>query len=75
MRAAERGIWKSAEMRRRLAAEGLEISAGKMSSWWAGSPPTIRLEELDVICVVLECSPSDLMVPEPEKVAARRPQN
>ena len=74
MRAAERGIWKSAEMRRRLAAEGLEISAGKMSSWWAGSPPTIRLEELDVICVVLECSPSDLMVPEPEKVAARRPQ-
>lgn len=75
MRAAERGIWKSAEMRRRLAAEGLEISAGKMSSWWAGTPPTIRLDELDVICVVLECTPSDLMVPESEKVAARRPQN
>lgn len=74
MRAAERGIWKSAEMRRRLAAEGLEISAGKMSSWWAGTPPTIRLDELDVICVVLDCAPSDLMVPEPEKVAARRPQ-
>lgn len=74
MRAAERGIWKSAEMRRRLAAEGLEISAGKMSSWWAGTPPTIRLDELDVICVVLDCTPSDLMVPEPEKVAARRPQ-
>lgn len=74
MRAAERGIWKSAEMRRRLAAEGLEISAGKMSSWWAGTPPTIRLDELDVICSVLDCTPSDLMVPEPEKVAARRPQ-
>lgn len=73
MRAAERGIWKSAEMRRRLAAEGLEISAGKMSSWWAGTPPTIRLDELDVICVVLDCTPSDLMVPEPERVAARRP--
>ena len=72
MRAAERGIWKSAEMRRRLAAEGLEISAGKMSSWWAGTPPTIRLDELDVICVVLECTPSDLMVPEPEKVAELR---
>ncbi|WP_285132574.1 helix-turn-helix domain-containing protein [Propionibacterium freudenreichii] len=74
MRAAERGIWKSAEMRRRLAAEGLEISAGKMSSWWAGTPPTIRLDELDVICSVLDCTPSGLMVPEPEKVAARRPQ-
>ena len=71
MRAAERGIWKSAEMRRRLAAPDLEISAGKMSSWWAGTPPTIRLDELDVICVVLDCSPSDLLVPEPEKVAAR----
>lgn len=74
MRAAERGIWKSAEMRRRLAAAGLEISAGKMSGWWAGTPPTIRLEELDVICSILECTPSDLMTPEPEKVAARRPR-
>ncbi len=74
MIAAERGIWKSAEVRRRLAAEGLEISAGKMSSWWAGTPPTIRLDELDVICVILDCTPSDLMTPEPGKVAARRPQ-
>ena len=60
-------------------AETVTILDGKQwlgtGRWWAGSPPTIRLEELDVICVVLECSPSDLMVPEPEKVAARRPQN
>ena len=32
MKAAERGIWKSTEMRRRLADAGLEISAGKMSA-------------------------------------------
>ena len=74
MRAAERGIWKSAELRRMLADAGLEISAGKMSGWWAGTPPTIRLDELDVLCALLECSPSDLMTPEPGKVAARRPQ-
>ena len=74
MRAAERGIWKSAEMRRRLAAAGLEISAGKMSGWWAGTPATIRLEELDVLCSILDCAPSDLMTPEPQKVAARRPR-
>ena len=43
LRAAERGIWKSAELRRMLADAGLEISAGKMSSWWAGTPPTMRL--------------------------------
>ena len=54
LRAAERGIWKSAELRRMLADAGLEISAGKMSSWWAGTPPTMRLEELDVLCAVLE---------------------
>jgi putative transcriptional regulator len=74
LRAAERGIWKSAQMRRMLADGGLEISAGKMSSWWAGNPPTMRLEELDVLCAVLECTPNDLMTPEPDKVAARRPR-
>ena len=75
LRAAERGIWKSAQMRRMLADAGLEISAGKMSSWWAGSPPTMRLEELDVLCAVLKCTPNDLMTPEPDKVAERRPRN
>lgn len=75
LRAAERGIWKSAQLRRMLAEAGLEISAGKMSSWWAGTPPTMRLEELDVLCAVLDCTPNDLMTPEPDKVAARRPRN
>ena len=75
LRAAERGIWKSAQMRRMLADAGLEISAGKMSSWWATSPPTMRLDELDVLCSVLECTPNDLLTPEPDKVAERRPHN
>lgn len=74
MKAAERGIWKSTEFRRLLAESGLEISAGKMSGWWTGTPNTIRLDELDVICVVLGCDPSELMIPEPDQVAARRPQ-
>ena len=73
LKAAQRGIWKSAQMRRMLADAGLEISAGKMSGWWAGTPPTIRLDELDVLCAILDCAPSDLLIPEPAKVAARRP--
>ena len=73
MAAAERGVWKSTEMRRRLAEAGLEISAGKMSALWTGTPTTIRLEDLDVICSVLDCAPGDLLLPEPDKVAARRP--
>ncbi|RKN50084.1 XRE family transcriptional regulator [Streptomyces klenkii] len=73
MKAAERGIWKSAEMRRRLAEAGLDISAGKMSGLWTGTPTTIRLDDLDVICEVLQCEPTDLLIREPEKVAQRRP--
>jgi putative transcriptional regulator len=74
LKAAERGIWKSTEMRRRLADAGLELSAGKMSALWAGTPTTIRLDDLDVICAVLDCDPAALLIREPEKVAARRPQ-
>ncbi len=73
MTAAERGIWKSTELRRQLAEAGLEISTGKMSALWTGTPTTIRLEDLDVICAVLECTPDALLVCEPERVAARRP--
>jgi putative transcriptional regulator len=74
LQAAERGIWKSTEMRLLLADAGLEISAGKMSALWTGQPTTIRLDDLDVICAVLGCDPSALLVPEPEKVEARRPR-
>jgi DNA-binding Xre family transcriptional regulator len=73
LKAAERGIWKSTEMRRRLAEAGLEISAGKMSTLWATTPTTIRLDDLDVICAVLECDPADLLVCELDQVAARKP--
>lgn len=74
MKAAERGVWKSAELRRMLAAAGLEISAGKMSAFWTGTPTTVRLDDLDVICSVLACEPSDLLILEPDKVAERRPR-
>ena len=73
MKAAEAGIWKSTEMRRRLADAGLEVSGGKMAALWTGTPTMIRLEDLDVICSVLECTPSDILIAEPEAVAARKP--
>ncbi len=73
MTAAEHGIWKSTEMRRRLADAGLDISAGKMSALWTTTPTSIRLDDLDVICAVLECAPTDLLICEPDATAARRP--
>jgi hypothetical protein len=45
-----------------------------MSALWTGTPTSIRLDDLDVICAVLACSPTDLLICEPEKVAALRPQ-
>ena len=63
--AAQRGIWRSSDLRRLLAEAGLEISAGKMSHLWSGRPISIRLDDLDVICAVLGCEPGDLLVRDP----------
>jgi DNA-binding Xre family transcriptional regulator len=64
MVAAERGIWHASDLRRALSEAGLVISSGKMSNLWSGTPITVRLADLDVLCGVLGCTPSDLMLPE-----------
>ncbi|CDR07994.1 helix-turn-helix domain-containing protein [Streptomyces iranensis] len=66
--AANKGVWKASELQRSLAEHGLVISAGKMSGLWSGQPVSLKLEDLDVICVVLDCEIGDLLIPEPEKV-------
>lgn len=66
--AANRGIWKASEMQRRLAEHGLVVSAGKMSGMWSGQPASVKLDELDVICVVLGCEIGELLQPQPDKV-------
>ena len=63
--AAHRGIWTASEMQRMLAARGLSVSAGKMSGLWSGSPASVKLGELDVICAVLGCGIEELLLPEP----------
>ena len=67
--AAHRGIWTASEMQRLLAARGLSVSAGKMSGLWSGSPASVKLGDLDVICAVLGCGIEELLLPEPGKVA------
>jgi DNA-binding Xre family transcriptional regulator len=66
--AAHRGIWKASELQRMLAGAGLVISAGKMSGLWSGSPASIKLADLDVICAVLGCGVEDLLIAEPAAV-------
>jgi DNA-binding Xre family transcriptional regulator len=71
--AANRGIWKASELHRLLAARGLVISAGKMSGLWSGSPASVKLDDLDVICDVLGCGVEELMIPEPVPTAQSEP--
>jgi DNA-binding Xre family transcriptional regulator len=67
--AASKGIWKASELQRSLAEHGLVISAGKMSGLWSGQPVSLKLDDLDVICVVLGCEIGDLLIPQPETVS------
>jgi DNA-binding Xre family transcriptional regulator len=66
--AANCGIWKASELQRQLAEHGLVISAGKISGLWSGNPASIKLDDLDVICVVLGCGVEEVLIPEPDKV-------
>lgn len=66
--AANRGIWKASQLQRMLAEHGLKISAGKMPSLWSGEPASTKLDDLNVICMVLNCGVEELLIPEPDKV-------
>ncbi len=71
--AAQRDIWKASQLQAMLADAGLVVSAGKMSHLWAGRPVTIRLDDLEVICSVMGCTPSDLLVVEPREAVGHAP--
>ena len=45
------------------------ISAGKMSGLWSGTPASVKLSDLDVICAVLGCGVEELLIAEPGKLA------
>ena len=66
--AANRGVWKASELQRMLAGAGLVISAGKMSGLWSGTPASIKLSDLDVICAVLGCGVEELLITEPATI-------
>ena len=66
--AANRGIWQASQLQRQLAECGLVASAGKMSGLWSGSPISLKLADLDVICAVLDCEIGELLIPEPDSV-------
>jgi hypothetical protein len=46
-----------------------------MSGPWSGQPDTVRLDELDLICAVLGCGVTELLLPEPDQVAEPVPDD
>ncbi|GAA2361701.1 hypothetical protein GCM10009854_46380 [Saccharopolyspora halophila] len=70
--AAQRGIWKATDLQRLLAEHGLVISAGKMSGLWSKTPASLKLEDLDVICQVLDCEVGELLISETSRVPEQR---
>jgi putative transcriptional regulator len=75
MVAAQRGVWRASDLRRLLAAAGLEISGGKMSHLWSGQPISVRLDDLEVICQVLDCEPGELLLRQAAASTPERPRS
>ncbi|MGX1773711.1 helix-turn-helix domain-containing protein [Nocardia brasiliensis] len=66
--AARRDIWRATDLHQLLSERGMTISTGKMSNLWSGTPNSVKLDELDIICVVLGCTVEDLLTAEPDLV-------
>ncbi|MFF1594796.1 helix-turn-helix domain-containing protein [Streptomyces sp. NPDC058286] len=58
-------MFKAVQMRQLLAQAGLRVSAGKMSALWSGTPVSVRLDDLQVLCRVLGCDAAALLVADP----------
>lgn len=54
--AANRGIWRPSELMPVFAEVGFTPSLSKVSALWSGTPVTVRLEDLDLICAALDCT-------------------
>ena len=45
-----------------------------MSGWWSGQPASLKLDDLDVLCAVLDCGVEELLIPEPGTVPRSAPE-
>jgi putative transcriptional regulator len=46
-----------------------------MSHLWSGQPISVRLDDLEVICQVLDCDPGELLLRDPAATAPERPRS
>jgi DNA-binding Xre family transcriptional regulator len=71
-RMAERGMWKTTELAPLLAERGIHLSAAQIYRLVAQVPERLSLAVLAALCDILDCTPSELIVPQ--LVAAKHPK-
>jgi DNA-binding Xre family transcriptional regulator len=67
--AARQDIWRPTDLLAAFRRVGFNPSLSKVSALWGGTPVTVRLEDLDLICQALGCTVADLLEAEPAVTA------
>ncbi|MFJ8780918.1 helix-turn-helix domain-containing protein [Streptomyces sp. NPDC102476] len=63
--AARQDIWRPTDLLAAFRRVGFNPSLSKVSALWGGTPVTVRLDDLDLICQALGCNVADLLEAEP----------
>lgn len=58
---AERGIYKTTELVPLLADQGVKLSREQVYRLVTSNPQRLNIEVLDALCVILDCTPNDLI--------------
>ncbi|WP_405392555.1 helix-turn-helix transcriptional regulator [Streptomyces sp. NBC_01102] len=70
MVAAQRDLWRPTELLEAFKTVGFTPSLSKVAAMWSGTPVTVRLDDLDKMCAVLNCTVGDLLQAEPLAASA-----
>ncbi|MFI8235004.1 helix-turn-helix domain-containing protein [Streptomyces sp. NPDC085900] len=71
MVAAQRDLWRPTEVLAAFQQVGFNPSLSKVAALWGGTPVTVRLDDLDLMCAALNCTVAELLQAEP--VAGAQP--
>lgn len=75
MVAAQRDLWRPAEVLAAFQDVGFNPSLSKVAALWSGTPVTVRLDDLDKMCAALDCTVADLLQAEPLAAGQAMPES
>lgn len=58
---ADRGIYKTTELVPLLAEKGVQLSREQVYRLVTAAPQRLNIEVLDALCLILDCTPNDLI--------------